>query len=435
MAVMSITDSDISGVIKRVYEGYRTKIFPLATPLLANVKKGGPGGPRNMRWGGDNVRFDVVLTRPTGFTASATGYFPPHSQTTEKQGVMDIKRFYATREIDGLAIVGTQSKEQAFISLAKKIVEEMADASSLGMNENLHGDGTGIKALIGTVNSTTSIVVSSPYGVSGAGQGGLLIDVGDYIAVLDTGSADAILGRATVTAVANSGDNATLTLDTAIASMAAADKVVSATASDTAYNGHVNGLIKITNRGGSYADLHSLSQSTHARWDAVRMVAGTDTTDVDQPSQSDIWDLITKVRGRSGKDAKAKPSEFLMITTPGIEKKLAESFYGQFRYGPGDYTEIKGGFKAVTICGVPLVSDIWCPKGTIYLLHLPSLTWVDSKDWGEVTYGDSTKWQRIDGRDAFRVVMGTYMNFGTINRAAHGSITGYTDTANYGPVV
>jgi hypothetical protein len=435
MAPMTITDSDISGVIKRVYSGYREKIFPIATPLLANVKKGSAGGPRNMRWGGDNVYFDVVLSRPNGFVASPGGYFPPHAQSTEKQGSLPIKRFYATREIDGLAIVGTQSREHAFVSLAKKIVEEITDASTLGMQENLHGTGTGIKALITTVNSTTEIEVESPYGISGAGQGGLLLDVGDYIAVLDTGTGNAVLGRATITAVSNSGNTATLTLDTVIASMAATDKVVGATATDTAFNSHTNGLANITNRGGSYGNLHGIDQATYARWDAVRMVAGTDTPDVDQPGESDIWDLIVKVKGLSGKDAKAKPSEFLLLTTPGLEKKLAESYYGQRRFTPNEMMEIKGGFKAVAICGVPMISDIWCPKGTVYLVHLPSLTWVDSKDWGEITYGDSTKWERIAGRDAFRLAMGTYWNFGTLNRACHGSITGYTDAGNYGFVV
>lgn len=435
MAVTEITNSDIDGVVKRVYSGFREKIFPMATPLLANVEKGSAGGPRNMRWGGAGVYFDAVLTRPSGMNASASGYLPPSHQATEKQGSMDIKRLYVTREIDGLAVTGTASREQAFVSLAKKIIEEAKDAATLGMQEQLHGNGTGIKALIGSVTDTDTIVVTSPYGVSGAGQGGLLLDVGQYIAVLDTSAADAVLGRAYITSVTNSGDNATLELSATIASMAAGDKIVTCTASDTSFNSHVNGLMKITNRGGSYGSLHGIDAATYARWDCVRMVAGTDTLDADQPSESDIWDLITKVKGRSGKDAVAKPKEFLLLTTPGLKKKLAESFYGQRRFTPADFVDIKGGFKAVTICGVPLIDDIWCPRGTVYLVHLPSLTWVDSKDWGEVKIEAMPVWRFIDGRDAGQINFGTYVNFGTVNRAGHGSITGYTDTANFGFVV
>lgn len=435
MAPMTITDSDISGVVKRVYTGFREKIFPLSTPLLANVEKGKAGGIRNMRWGGEGVFFDAVLTRPVGMTASDSGYFPPHAQATEKQGYMGVKRLYVTREIDGLAVTGTNSREAAFVSLAKKIIEEAKDAATLGMQEFLHGNGTGVKALITTVTDTDTIVVSSPYGVSGAGQGGLLLDAGMYIAVLDTSSSDAVLGKATITSVTNSGDSATLELSTTISSMQAGDKIVAATTSDTSYNAATNGLINITNRGGSYNILHNINGGTYPRWDAVRMVAGTDTPDVDQPSESDIWELIARIRGRSGKDASAKPGEFLLITTPGIKKKLAESFYGQRRFTPADFTTIKGGFKAIQICGVPLVEDQWCPAGTVYLLHLPSLTWVDSKDWTEVRIETMPVWRFIDGRDAGQINFGAYLNFGTVNRSTHGSITGYTDTSRYSHVV
>lgn len=432
---MLITDSELTGVLKNVYSGVREKIFPISTPLMAQVKKGTAGGPRNLRWGGNGVFFDAVLTRPVGLTASDAGYFPPHAQATERQGSFPIKRLYATREIDGLAVNGTQAKEAAFVSLAKKIVEEMKDCIELGMQEILHGDGAGTKAEITVVTSTTVVDVQKPYGVTGAGQGGLLLDVGQYVAVLDASAAFAVLGRITILTIVNVGDTATVTFDVAVAGMAAGDILVAATTSDHSRNAMPNGLINITNRGGSYASLHGITQASFARWDAVRMVAGTDTPDADQPSESDIWDLIVKVKGRSGKDAKAKPGEFLGLTSPGVEKKLAESFYGQRRLAPSDFMDIKGGFKAISICGLPVISDVWNPRGTFYLVHTPSLTWIDAKDWGQVQYESAPAWRFMSGRDAFQLSFGAYLNFGTTNRAAHGSITSYTDTVSYGFVV
>ena len=426
---LTISDSDITGVVKTVYSGYREKVFPLSTPLLANVEKGTPGGPRNLRWGGAGVNFDVVLSRPVGMTASSTGYFPPTAAAVEKQGTLDIKRMYVTRQIDGLAITGTQSKEAAYIALARKILEEAKDATQLGMQEVLHGDGRAIKALVGTVNSTTEIIVTSPYGISGAGQGGLLLDVGMYVAVT-ANDGTTLRGKATISAVSNSGDNATLTLDAAVAGMGAGDFVMPATTSDTSYNSYPNGLAKITNRGNGYTSLHSLDAATYARWDAVRMVAGTDTPST-TPTEMDVWELATRVAGRSGKDAKMKPREFLLLTTPGVEKALAESFLGQRRFDASVSEKIKGGFKALEICGIPLVSDVWCPVGTLYLVHLPSLVWIDSKDWGQVQYESAGAWRWISGRDAFETNWGTYMNFGSLVRNAHGSITGYTDSNRY----
>ncbi len=427
-----ITDTELTGLLKNVYSQFREKVQNLVTPLLAQLESGKAGGPRNMRWGGNNVFFDVVTGRPAGATFSQSGYFPPDTTATEVQANAGVVRAYTTRQIDGLAFVGTQSKDAAFTTIAKKTMEEIKDASSLLMQQALHNKADGVVALIGTVNSTTEIIVDSPYAVASAGQGSLLLSVGDYIAVLDTSSSNAVLGRASITAISNSGDNATLTLDTAISSMAATDKIVKATASDTSFNSAMNGLISITNRGGSYNTLHNINGATYPIWDASRMVAGTDTPDADQPTESDIWDLIQRISGRSGKDAMVRPGDFLLMTTPGIGKKLMESMVGQRRFTAGEFaTTIKGGYKAIEVCGIPLVMDYYVPAGTIYLLHVPSLSWVDAKDWGFVEFEGAGPWRWLQGRDAFETTYGWYGNLACLARNAHGSITGYTDTARY----
>lgn len=424
-----ITDSELTGLLKNVYAQFREKVQNQVTPLLAQLQKAKAGGPRNLRWGGNNVFFDVVIGRAAGASFSPGGYFPPDTTAREVQANVGVVRAYTTRQIDGLAFVGTSSKEAAFTTIVKKTMEEIKDASRLLMQQALHNKSDGVVAIIGTASSTTSIIVASPYGVSGAGQGALLISVGDNIAVLDTSSADAVLGRAQVTAVSMSGDNATLTLDSAISGMAATDKIVKATASDTSFNGAMNGLISITNRGAAYDTLHNIDASTYSIWDAIRQTAGTDTPDAAQPTESDIWQLITTIANRSGKDALSNPKDFLLMTTPGLQKKLMDSMVGQRRFDASEFaTEIKGGYKAVSVCGIPCVQDYYVPAGTIYLLHIPSLAWVDAKDWGFVEFEGAGPWRWLNGRDAFETTYGWYGNMATLARNAHGSITGYTDT-------
>jgi hypothetical protein len=432
-----ITDTELSGLLKNVYANFREKVQNLVTPLLAQLQKGKAGGPRNMRWGGNNVFFDVVVGRPSGATFSQAGYFPPDTTAQEVQANVGVVRAYTTRQIDGLAFIGTQNKQAAFTTIVEKTMSEIKDASSLLMQQALHNKTDGVVALIGTPSSDTSIIVSSPYGVTNAGQGGLLVSVGDYIAVLDVTNSNAVLGRARVTNASTSGDNTTLTLASpGIVGMAVGDKLVKATASDTSFGNAMNGLINITNRGNAYPQLHNITAGTGSNeytiWDATRMVAGTDTPDVNQPTESDIWDLIQRITGRSGKDAMIRPGEFLMMTTPGLGKKLMESLVGQRRFTAGEIaTTIKGGYKAVEICGVPMVMDYYVPAGTIYLLHIPSLSWVDAKDWGFVEFEGAGPWRWLQGRDAFETTYGWYGNLACLARNAHGSITGYTDTARY----
>lgn len=428
-----ISDSELSGLLKNVYSQFREKVQNLVTPLLAQLEKGRAGGPRNMRWGGNNVFFDVVVGRPSGATFSQAGYFPPDTTATEVQGNVGVVRAYTTRQVDGLAFVGTQSKDAAFTTIAKKTMEEIKEASTLLMQQALHNKPDGVVALVSsyTAGPPTTVVVNSPYGVANAGQGALLLSVGDYIAVLNNAD-NSVRGRATITAISNSGDNATLTLSGTITGTVSTDKIVKATANDTSFGNAMNGLINITNRGNGYASLHNISNATYSIWDATRMVAGTDTPDATQPTESDLWDLIQRLAGRSGKDAMTRPKEFLLITTPGLAKKLMESMVGQRRFTAGEFaTTIKGGYKAIEVCGIPCVTDYYVPAGTIYLLHIPSLAWVDAKDWGFVEFEGAGPWRWLQGRDAFETSYGWYGNLACLARNAHGSITGYTDTARY----
>jgi len=428
-----ITDAELSGLIKRVYANYREKLQNLATPLIAQLKTAKGGGLRNMRWGGENVFFDVVIGRPSGATFSPGGYFPPNTTASEKQAQVGVVRAYTTRQIDGLTFVGTTSKVAAFETIARKTMEEIKDASSLLMQQATHNKQDGIVALVSsyTAGPPTTLVVNAPYGITGAGQGALLISVGDNIAVIDP-AGPTVRGRAQVTAISMSGDNATLTLDGTIAGSAASDQVVKATASDTSLNGAMNGLVNITNRGGSYGSLHGLDAATYAIWDATRMVAGTDTPDVAQPTEDDIWDLIQRINGRSGKDAMMRPQDFLLIMTPGLGKKIMQSMSAQRRFTAGEFSKkINGGYNAFSICGIDAVFDYYVPAGTIYLLHKPSLANVDAKEWGFVEFEGAGPWRWLQGRDAFETTYGFYGNLACLARNSHGSITGYTDTQRY----
>lgn len=429
-----ITDSGLSGLLKNIYEMFRVQLFPRLTPALAQLKKARPGGPERMQWGGNGVFWDVVVDRPVGMTASDAGFFPPSAHATERQANLGVRRTYVTREVDMLAIQGTQSKEAAYLSLARKILTEATDAATLGQQEIVHGDGRAIKGIIGTVTDTTHIVVASPYGIASSGRAGLLLDKGMYIAVLDTTGAT-LRGKATITVAANSGDNVTLTLDTAIVGMVATDIVVPATSSDTAFNQYPNGFTNILNRGAAYNSLHGLSAATNARWDALRLVAGIDVGDANAISEMDLVDLAMRAANRSGKNPMTSPNEFLCITTPGLFKKLGESFLGQRQWQMQDRVTLKGGFEAVKIVGLNVIQDYWCPSGTVYLLHLPSLTWVDRQDWVKLSYEGSGPWRWIEGRDAHQINLGAYWNLGTLQRNAHGMITGYTDSIRYDHVM
>ena len=151
----------------------------------------------------------------------------------------------------------------------------------------------------------------------------------------------------------------------------------------------------------------------------------------------DVWKLAATSGARSGKRALSSPDEFLLISTYGMQQKYIESFLGQRRFNVtgGQEIELNGGYKALQLHSMPLVADEYQPSGTLYLLHKPSLAWVDAADWSPVQYENSGAVRFIDGRDAFQTSFKVYFNLMTFQRNAHASITGYTDTTRYTPVV
>jgi hypothetical protein len=52
-------------------------------------------------------------------------------------------------------------------------------------------------------------------------------------------------------------------------------------------------------------------------------------------------------------------------------------------------------------------------------------------DFQPISYEGVGPWRFVSGRDAYEWSFGSYWNTGTIQRNAHGVITGYTDTVRY----
>lgn len=434
-----ITETELTGDLKNLYTDIRQELVPIITPLVASMQKIGPGGGGRVQWGGNNLYFDVVVQAEANWSASATGQLPYSTDAAEVQGNVGIARFYVTRQFDNLAIVGTQSKQAAFISLREKITRAFAQTLQLGMEEMLNGNGTGVIAVIATAATTVSIAVNAPYGVSGAGPGGLWTLVNRYITVYDsTGVTNR--GTAKISAVSNQLTSATgvatLTLATGISNMAATDILVTANLSGDSLNAYSNGLINLTNRGSAYTTLHAISGATYGRWQPLRVTAGTTTGYSATPQEMDIWTLSQQLFATSGFNAQLNPKDYIIVTTIGIGKQLIQSVLGQ-RTTPlnGEKMKLPGGYDVDTIQGIPLVMDPYCPLGTLYLLHLPSLNWVDAMDWSPVQYENSGAVRFVDGADAFNTSYKQYFNVMTRQRNALASIISYTDTQSFNWVV
>jgi hypothetical protein len=276
--------------------------------------------------------------------------------------------------------------------------------------------------------------VRFPYGIDGAGPGGLWLKQNMYISVYDA-TGVTLNGTAKISAIGNVLTTATgvctVTLATAISNMASTDIVVAANLSGSALNAYCNGLINLTNRASGYTTLHAISAATYGNWDSLKYTAGSQVGAT--PQEMDIWDLSIKLFAQSGFNATMNPKDYMIVTTFGIGKQLIQSVLGQrtMPTQPGGKIGLPGGYEVESILGIPLVMDPYCPLGTLYLLHLPCLQWVDAMDWSPVQYENSGAVRFVDGADAFNTSFKQYFNVMTRQRNALASIISYTDSTGY----
>lgn len=432
MAAIAISDAELAGNLKNVYSDITNNLFPIVTPTFAQIKKRKAG----LKWGGNGVYFNVLTGRPVGATFSDSGSLGVSSKVNEKQGFEGVARLYVTRQFDNLAMVGTASKESAFASLNSRIVDEFEGAMKLGMEQHLNGNGTGVCGIVASSADTTHCVVTSPWGLASSGQGGLFLDVGQTIAVLD--SSGVSRGVSKITSITNSGDNASLVLATAVSGLTGTDLIVPADVNGgNAWNQACNGLQNLLNFGGNYASVHDISAATFPRTDTTRLVAGTDVGSASDPNEMDVWELAMRVGQRSGQSALTSPKEFFAQTTFGITKKLIQSAAARttVTVANGSKITIDGGYEADQVLGIPLISSSTSPAGYVMLVHKPSIAYFSAADWSKVQYEGSGDVRWVSGKDHFETSYKTYFNVLTDRRNAHGLISGYTDTSRYSYVV
>ena len=411
-------------VLKNVYLPFRKKAFPMLTVLLAQVRK---GGPETVKYSGNDLFFDVKFGRRGGFSASALGYFPQSKIAREKQGRLGITRLYAQVAVDGLALKTAQGDKATYISVAKKVTEDIMDQWQLEQNRIAYGDGRAIRAIIQAVTDTDTIIVHYPYGITNAGPGNLHLEDGDDIAVIANDTL-ASRGKARISSHTLSGDLCTLELSTTIANMAATDFIVTAVptavhATDSSFGAEPYGTDAICDPAGTFATFEGLADD---RWVAYNTTA----TAVDEMT---LTSFLNVIRARGGVDWRQNPKAMLLITSTGIWQTYGESLLGLRRFSAPEMT-LNGGFKAVQVANCALVDDPWAPRGRITALHTPDLVNIDLMDFALLGYEDSPKWTMSATQDVFTATYGYYGNFGCLMRNTHGTITGITDTVNYSPV-
>jgi hypothetical protein len=258
--------------------------------------------------------------------SSSAGFIPHATSAREKQGRLGIARTYATAQVDNLALKSNSSTRGAFISIGKKVVEDIMDQWKLEQSRIMHGDSLGIRALYAAVSGAT-FTCDSAYGIASGGPGNMHLDVGDQIAIIDQ-TDGTMHHKATITGyTSTASDVSTFTMSATMTGGADGDYVVTAVpaatdTNDNSFGAEPHGWKSIVDVEGNWATFEGIKD---AKWLAQKLTNST-------LDELQVMKLLNTIRAKAGVEWRDNPKKCVLVTTTGIWQAYGELLLGLRRF-------------------------------------------------------------------------------------------------------
>lgn len=335
----------------------------------------------NVTFTGRRAIFPVHKNRNRGRRSIADGgELPGAGGQVYLDGIAAMRYHTIGIELTDPAIESTKSNEGAFISAL--VAETKGAAIDLRKDLNRQCFGRGNGALCAAPTSTSGVnKTSKTTKLEFLSEQDLqYIEVGDTIDVLKeaTGeTANGVVG-AEVTARSVSGKEVTLS------------KSLSAELGAETYNVYVtknrnNEMDGLRNMCEANRTLHSINSETagNAFWNAQTVKIGENAEKLAVAGQSSFEQLADKVGAQGNGDIE------VFLTTRGVRRKLADTYESNKRFNDSDAVDIHGGYSAIMVNEIPVVTDDQCPKTFAFGFNKSALKWLElcAPQWLEMENG------------------------------------------------
>ena len=89
--------------------------------------------------------------------------------------------------------------------------------------------------------------------------------------------------------------------------------------------------------------------------------------------------------------------------------------------------DLKGGYKAISYNGIPIVSDRFCPEGTMYLLNTDDFTLHQLCDWKWLEGEDGKVLKQVPGTPTYSATLVKYADLVCTRPCGQAMLTGITE--------
>ena len=388
-----VTLSSADKALKTLYLGVVTEqINTNANPLLARIKQS-----TEDVWGKEIKRIAQYGVNGGIGAGSETGTLPSAAANNYEQFTLSLKNLYGTIELSDKAIRASENKAGAFVNLLNAEMEGLLKSSAFNFGRMLYGDGTGVLCKVVSVSGNALTVDNVKNLVEG-----LVIDIRDSSGTVLTG-----YGERRITAIDRYNKKVTVNGSTIDGSVVVANSLVTVQGS---YNQEITGLGAIFNSSGT---IYGLSRSTH-KWlvPYIKTSVGTITETV-----------IQKAIDTLEEDAGSKVN--FIVCSSGVKRAFMNHLATYKRNT--DYMELNGGYKAISYNGIPIVSDRFCPDGTMYLLNTDNFTLHQLCDWQWLEGEDGRILKQNAGTPTYTATLVKYADLICDKPCGQGMLSGITE--------
>ena len=387
-----VTLTTANNALKEVYLGVLSnQLNTTINPLLARINQ-----TTSDVWG-----KEIRKVAPYGINGgigagTETGDLPSSAENNYEQFVLSLKNLYGKLEISDKAIRASENSTGAFVNLLTSEMEGLIKASAFNFGRMLYGDGTGKLATI-TDNDTNSVVVDSTKNLIE----GMVVDI-------LTPSGTVLKSTLRITAINK--ETKTVTLSTnqlTKGSYADADNILCVQGS---YNNEITGLGAIFKDSGS---LYGLSRSNH-KWLIPYM-----KKNVGEISESVIQTAIDELEESAGSKVN------FIVCSSGVKRAFMNHLATYKRNV--DVMDLQGGYKALSYNGIPIVSDRFCPEGTMYLLNTDDFTLHQLCDWRWLEGEDGKVLKQNAGTATYNATLVKYADLICAKPCGQAMLSGITE--------
>lgn len=325
---------------------------------------------------------------------SEDGALPKSGNNNYKYMVSTLKNLYGTIEISDKAIRASESDSGAFVNLLDAEMDGLIKASAFNFSRMLFGDGTGVLCKVAGIDNGLVTTIDSVKNI----RVGMIIDVRYPGGAL----VEELAGKKVLSI--NNDNQFVIDSNLTIGNIIEGGKITM----QNSYENEITGLEKIFSSNDMM--LYGVDKVANAWFNPYRLDAVGEITEIK------IQKAIDKIEEQSGETPN------IIICSWDVRRAIQRML--SHNRNITETIELKGGYKAMSYNGIPIVVDRHCPAGYMYLLNTESFELHQLCDWEWLSDDDGRVLKQVPGKPTYMATLVKYAELMCSKPAAQGLLTG-----------